>query len=129
LTYYQQQLVKIKEACFFKDYIYDQLIQAKQFIDLNYAQSLKLTDIAEKAFLSKYHFARLFRNAYGRTPHQYLTAIRIEKAKKLLMTDSTVMDVCFAVGFNSVSSFTGLFKRITGTTPAAYQAKKAILKK
>jgi len=124
LTYYHKQLLKIKKDNFFKEHVYDQIIQARKFIDQQYAQPVSLSDMADKAFLSKYHFARLFRNTYGRTPHQYLTAVRIAQAKRLLKTNGPVQAVCFAVGFDSVSSFTGLFKRITGSTPSTYQAKQ-----
>lgn len=124
LTYYHKQLLKIKKDNFFKEHVYDQIIQARKFIDKQYAQPVSLSDMADKAFLSKYHFVRLFRNTYGRTPHQYLTAVRIAQAKRLLKTNGPVQAVCFAVGFDSVSSFTGLFKRMTGSTPSVYQAKQ-----
>jgi len=77
--------------------------------------------IAGEAFFSKFHFIRLFKKTYNQTPHQYLTLVRIEKAKLLLQTEVAVADVCFSVGFDSISSFTGLFKRITSTTPSFYQ--------
>lgn len=61
---------------------------------------------------------------YGKTPYQYLTSVRIEKAKLLLQTNISVTDVCFSVGFDSISSFTGLFKRITLKTPSVYQEQQ-----
>ena len=75
-------------------------------------------------------FFQLFKKIYGHTPHQYLIAIRIHNARQQLKEGLTVAETCYAVGFESVSSFTGLFKRMTGTAPAAYQAaelkKKAL---
>lgn len=62
--------------------------------------------------------------AYGKTPHQYLTRVRIENAKLLLQNGHSVTDVCFSVGFDGFSSFTHLFKRFTKLTPSAYQLQQ-----
>src|SRR5438477_396937 len=78
--------------------------------------------LADEAFFSKFHFLRLFKNAYRRTPHQYLTLVRIQKAKELLKNKNTsASQVCFDVGFESITSFTSLFKRHTRFTPASFQ--------
>jgi hypothetical protein len=58
------------------------------------------------------------------TPHQYLTAVRINKAQLLLQNDTPVTDTCFAVGFESLTSFIGLFKRITGISPSIYRQQQ-----
>ncbi|MGC4099849.1 helix-turn-helix domain-containing protein [Ferruginibacter sp.] len=102
-------------------YLYRRIVQAKLFIDGHYGDKINLDDIADEAFFSKFHFIRLFKMAYGKTPHQYLTAVRIEQAKLMLQNNHPVTHVCFAVGFDSLSSFTGLFKRITGNSPSVYQ--------
>ncbi|HEY1054885.1 MAG TPA: AraC family transcriptional regulator [Emticicia sp.] len=107
-----------------KVYLYRRIVQAKLFIDKHYQENLDLNDIADEAFFSKFHFIRLFKNTYGKTPHQYLTYVRIEKAKGLLKTAIPVADVCYGVGFDSVSSFTGLFKRSVGKTPSIYQQEQ-----
>jgi AraC-like DNA-binding protein len=120
LTFYHQQILSIKKNLL-KDHLCEQVMQAKKFIDNNFANNITLKDIAGEAYCSKFHFLRLFKSLYGRTPHQYLTEIRIENAKQLLQARLPVADVCFSVGFNSVSSFKALFKRNTGLTPAAYQ--------
>jgi len=96
-------------------------VQSKLFIDSHYAEKIDLNNIADEATFSKFHFVRLFKQAYARTPHQYLTSVRIENAKQLLKTTTSVTDVCFAVGFESLTSFTGLFKRWVGLSPSAYQ--------
>ncbi|NEU66919.1 helix-turn-helix transcriptional regulator [Spirosoma agri] len=101
-----------------------QIIQAKRFIDTNYGSPLRLTDIAGEAFFSPFHFIRLFRKFYGRTPHQYLIEVRIKQAKRLLLTDKKVQEVCFLVGFDSPSSFTGLFRKMTGLTPSEFSANQ-----
>jgi AraC-like DNA-binding protein len=77
--------------------------------------------MAGEACYSKYHFLRLFKTLYGRTPHQYLTELRIENAKQLLQAGRPTDEVCFSVGFDSVSSFKALFKRYTMLTPFAYR--------
>jgi AraC-like DNA-binding protein len=103
-----------------KVYLYRRIVYAKLFIDEHFADKIELNNIAGEAFYSKFHFIRLFRSTYNKTPHQYLSNVRIEKAKQLLSKNMFVADVCYEVGFQSISSFTGLFKRATGQTPAAY---------
>jgi AraC-like DNA-binding protein len=109
-------------ALYPKIYLYRRIVYAKLFIDTHFADRIDLDNIADEAFFSKFHFIRVFHSVYNKTPHQYLSFVRIEKAKQLLATDITAANVCYAVGFESVTSFTGLFKRMTGQTPAAYQA-------
>ncbi|MES2747201.1 MAG: AraC family transcriptional regulator [Bacteroidota bacterium] len=103
-----------------KVYLYRRIVQAKLFIDNNFADKIDLNNISDEAYFSKFHFTRLFKSIYDKTPHQYLTSVRIEKAMQLLRTGISVSEVCFAVGFDSVSSFSGLFKRITGMSPSTY---------
>lgn len=112
-----------------KIYLYRRIVQAKLFIDGHFGDNINLDDIADEALFSKFHFIRLFKNTYGKTPHQYLTWVRIENAKLLLQSNLSIADVCFSVGFDSLSSFTGLFKRITSTTPSAYQQRQLQRKK
>jgi len=114
-------------------YLYRRIVRAKLFIDNNYSENIDLDNIADEAFFSKFHFIRQFKKFYGKTPHQYLIVVRIEKAMELLRTDIPVSEVCYAVGFESLGSFSGLFKRIVGLTPSAYllhqqQIKAQILK-
>lgn len=104
---------------YLKVYLYQRIVQAKLFIDSNYAGDIDLDNIADEAYFSKFHFIRLFKNVYGKTPHQYLTSVRIEKATQLLRIDKSVSEVCYAVGFESLSSFGSLFKRIIGVAPSA----------
>lgn len=105
-----------------KIYLYRRVVSAKLFIDTHFAEKIDLNNIADEAAFSKFHFIRLFHSVYGKTPHQYLSAVRIEKARQLLSGELSITNVCYAVGFDSITSFTGLFKRFTGQTPAAYQA-------
>src|SRR3978361_1150681 len=93
-----------------KIYLYKRIVQAKLFVDNHFAENLELDNIADEAYFSKYHFIRLFKKMYGRTPHQYLIAVRIEKAVILLKAGTPVTEVCYEVGFESRSSFGRLFK-------------------
>lgn len=111
------------EARYPKVYVYRRVVQAKLHIDQFYMKHLDLNEIADEAAFSKFHFLRLFRKIVGHTPHQYLTAVRIEKAKQLLQAGHPVSEVCLCVGFESFSSFTGLFKRMEGQTPVSFQSK------
>ncbi|MGY3213120.1 helix-turn-helix transcriptional regulator [Mucilaginibacter sp. HD30] len=104
-----------------KIYLYRRVVNAKIFIDQNYSQHLDLNLISSEASFSKFHFVRIFKNVYGKTPHQYLTGVRIDQAKCLLKINYKVSETCFAVGFESVSTFTTLFKEVVGQTPASYQ--------
>jgi AraC-like DNA-binding protein len=104
-----------------KQYLYRGVVRAKLHIDEHYASALDLTNIADEACFSKFHFIRLFKTSYGKTPHQYLTDVRISRARELLAEGAAVKYACFAVGFHSIGSFTGLFRRRVGQTPAAFQ--------
>ncbi|ETZ21361.1 AraC family transcriptional regulator [Pedobacter sp. V48] len=103
-----------------KVYLYRRIVQAKLFIDNNYADKIDLNNISNEAYFSKFHFIRLFKSAYGKTPHQYLKYVRIEKAKELLKSDIPVSEACFLVGFDSLSSFSGLFSKVVGKSPSAF---------
>ena len=103
-----------------KIYLYRRLVQAKLFIDAHYAEKIDLSNIADEAYFSKFHFIRTFKNIYRKTPHQYLIFVRIEKATELLKRGVPVSEVCYAIGFESLSSFSGLFKRTIGISPSEY---------
>jgi AraC-like DNA-binding protein len=104
-----------------KIYLYRRVVQAKLFIDGHFADTINLEDTAGEAAFSKFHFIRLFKTIYGKTPHQYLISVRIENARLLLQRGLRVTEVCYAVGFDSTSSFSLLFKKLTGQSPQAYQ--------
>jgi len=102
----------------------ERLGRARAFIDHCYDHPLNLDQISEKACFSRYHFLRLFRQAFKKTPHQYLIERRIEKAKELLTADDLrVTDVCFEVGFQSLGSFSSLFHKWVGHAPATYRER------
>ncbi|WP_109698720.1 helix-turn-helix domain-containing protein [Chitinophaga deserti] len=106
-----------------KVYLYRRIVQAKMFIDRHYAEEIDLENISDEAYFSKFHFIRLFKSIYGKTPQKYLQAVRIEKAQLLLKGETSVSDACFAVGFQSLTTFSGLFKKIVGEAPSSFAAR------
>lgn len=99
------------------------LRRAHDLIDRDYAEPLDLDAMAREAGYSKYHFARAFAATYGETPRAYLTRRRVERAKSLLRAANlSVTEICFMVGFESLGSFSALFRRLVGQTPSAYRA-------
>jgi AraC-like DNA-binding protein len=101
--------------------IYQRIATAKIYIDENYQEAIDLEEISQQAFLSRFHFHRLFTKIYRRTPHQYLTRKRLDKAKDLLSENKQVTDVCNEVGFESIGSFSVLFKKEIGFAPTYYR--------
>ncbi len=99
------------------------LLRAKDLADSRYAEPLGVADLARAAGLSRAHFSREFRRAFGESPHGYLLTRRLERAAALLRTtDRSVAEICFAVGLRSVGSFTSSFTRTFGMPPTAYRA-------
>jgi len=99
------------------------LLRAKDLADARYAEALGVDDLARAAGLSRAHFSREFRAAFGESPHEYLLTRRMERAAALLRnTDRSVTDVCLSVGLQSIGSFTTSFKRTYGVTPTEYRA-------
>ena len=99
------------------------LLRAKDLADARYAEPLGVDDLARVAGLSRAHFSREFRRAFGESPHAYLLTRRLERAAALLRTtDRSVSDICFSVGLQSVGSFTSSFTRTYGMSPTVYRA-------
>ncbi|PWT99799.1 MAG: AraC family transcriptional regulator, partial [Bacteroidetes bacterium] len=102
--------------------IYERILHAKLFMDENFSQPIGLDQISRKAYFSRFHFHRVFTNIYRITPHQYITAKRIEKARSLLAENRlSVTEVCAEVGFESLGSFSILFKKMKGIAPQDFR--------
>lgn len=98
------------------------LRRAIELMHDNYARELPLEEVAAAAYLSEFHFARLFKQITGLTPHVYLANVRIEKARRLLgETAIPIIEIAAMVGYQSQSHFTKIFKSITGLTPRVYR--------
>jgi AraC family transcriptional regulator len=106
--------------------LYRRLLRGKDYMDSFFAGPLGLEQVAAEACLSSYHFHRLFREVFRETPNQYLQRKRLAEAKRLLERGyPSVTDVCLAVGFESITSFSGLFRRNFGYSPREYRSLKA----
>jgi len=125
MTFYRDEVTRLGKVLYPHNDLTKQIIQSKHYIDEHFSEDINLDKIAGKALVSKFHFIRVFKRYYGRTPHQYLQEVRIEMAKKILQKRKSIDEVCNAIGFKSKTSFIRLFKKMTGLTPLAYQNKKS----
>jgi AraC-like DNA-binding protein len=109
-----------------KIYLYRRIVRAKLFIDSCYANPISLDNISSEASFSKFHFIRLFKSIYGKTPKNYLKQIRIDRAKILLAKGHSVLETSMLVGFDSPTSFTGAFRKAVGQAPSSFQKKELV---
>ncbi len=121
MTYYEKELERVRGLVYSNEGQIKTVIGIRNFINKNYEADLNLDFLSHIQYVSKYHLIRLFKKYYGQTPRQYLIDTRIEKAKARLREGMTVTETCFAVGFESLGSFSSLFKTKTGKTPSQYQ--------
>lgn len=102
------------------------MLRARDAMDHAYAQPLDIAKLAGIAFVSEAHFIRSFRATFGETPHRYLQRRRVERATFLLRdTDLPVTEICLAVGFNSLGTFSRTFAEIIGEPPSLYRRRAA----
>lgn len=100
------------------------LLRVRDLIDRAFAEQLDIAALARSASVSPAYFSRGFKAAFGETPHQYLMSRRMERAKALLRSgDLSVTEVCMAVGFTSLGSFSTQFRRLVGDSPSAYRER------
>ncbi len=102
---------------------YEQAYLARRLLERDYATSITLEQLSREVALSPYYLIRLFHRTYKQTPHQYLIHLRITKAKELLSSsDLSITEICMAVGFESLGSFSTLFRKMIGISPRAYRS-------
>jgi AraC-like DNA-binding protein len=100
-----------------------QIRQARRLLDRRYATPITIDDLSREVALSPYYLIRTFKRVYKKTPHQYLVAQRIARAKELLRnSDLSITEICAAVGFESLGSFSTLFRKEVGISPSAYRS-------
>ncbi len=98
------------------------LCRARDYLGACFRDRITLETAARQACLSPFHFNRLFAQAFGETPHEFVTRMRVEEAKKLLLAENhSVTDICFDVGYLSLGSFSSRFRSLTGLSPAAFR--------
>ena len=101
------------------------LRRVTDYIQEHLAEDLRLTQLGSIAYMSPYHFARLFQHSTGLPPHRYVLHTRIDRAMTLLPArELSIARVGQLVGFRTPSHFSTVFRRLTGTTPGAYRAAR-----
>ena len=124
MTFFESEIKRLKENCFSNEKQIETVIGIKNYIDNNYESDLNLDFLSHTRFVSKFHLLRLFKRYYGQTPRQYLIDRRIEQSKLKLKEGLSVTETCFAVGFESVGSFSSLFKTRTGRSPSQFRKEQ-----
>ncbi len=103
------------------------LSRARDYLGACYRGRVPLETAARQACLSPFHFNRVFARAFGETPHEFVTRMRIEEAKKLLLSENdSVTDICFDLGYESLGSFSTRFRSLTGLSPAAFRREARV---
>ena len=120
-TYYQHHIEQIIHKKYSNRRQLEIVIGMRRFLTLHFAEEISMQQLAKRFHTSKFHLLRVFKKYYGQTPKQYLREKRIERAKQLLRSGSTVSACCTAIGYESLSSFSVLFKNRTGMNPSAFQ--------
>ena len=104
------------------DDLFRRLCRSREYLAAGLDQPLRLADAAREACLSPFHYHRLFAHTFGETPHEFLTKRRIDRARYLLARDRLpVTEICFAAGYESLGSFSTLFRTMVGYSPSVYR--------
>jgi AraC-like DNA-binding protein len=129
MTFYEKELNRIRSIVYSNEGQINTVIGIRNYIENNYNANLNLDLLSNAQYVSKYHLLRFFKKYYGQTPRQYLIDKRIEKSKEQLKNGLSVTETCFAVGFESLSSFSTLFKTKTGKSPTEFQKEQLSISK
>ena len=124
MSHFSREVERIKQICYANQEQVDLTISIKNYLKNHCDENINLDDLARVHNVSKFHLIRLFKRYYGTTPRQYLIHQRIARAKNCLSQGKTVTETCYSVGFDSLHSFSTLFKVKTGRSPSTF--KKAI---
>ena len=124
MTHYEKELNRIRSVVYSNERQINTVIGIRNYIENNYETDLSLEVLSHVQCISKYHLLRLFKKYYGQTPRQYLIDKRVEKSKEHLKSGVSVTETCFAVGFESLGSFSSLFKTKTGKSPNQFQKEQ-----
>jgi AraC-like DNA-binding protein len=104
------------------DEMFRRLCRSRDYLAAGIDKPLRLADAAREAYLSPYHYHRVFRATFGETPHEFVTRLKMEQAKRLLLREGMpVTEVCFALGYESLGSFSNRFRSHIGYSPSEYQ--------
>ncbi len=121
---YSERLVTPPGARPFDPGTFARLCRARDYLAAQYQRPIFLREAAREACLSPFYFNRLFTQAFHETPHEFITRKRIEEAKKLLLGGNhSITEICFAIGYESLGSFSTRFQSLTGLSPAAFRGE------
>jgi len=102
--------------------LFRRLVRARAMLRADGSRPLEIRSVAERVLVSRFHFARRFEGLFGVTPKRYRSEVRLREARRLLARgELSVTEVCFAVGFESLGTFSSLFRRSTGLSPSEYR--------
>ncbi|QYO66357.1 helix-turn-helix domain-containing protein [Leptolyngbya sp. 7M] len=121
MTYFRREIERIRADLYGNNWQIANVIKTRRFLCENFDRPVSLDELSRARFTSKFHLLRLFKRYYGQTPGQYLTELRIAKAKELLQSGKSVTETCFEVGFESPASFSNLFRERVGLAPKQFQ--------
>ncbi|TMU55091.1 helix-turn-helix domain-containing protein [Flagellimonas algicola] len=124
MTFYEKEIHRVGRIIYANRSQIDTVIRTRKYLDRNYEANVNLNLLARTHAVSKFHLLRLFKKYYGLTPAKYVTDKRIAMSKQHLENGMSATQTCFAVGFESLGSFSTLFKRKTGKTPFEYQKEQ-----
>ncbi len=98
------------------------LCRSRDVLAAVFREHITLDEAAQYAHLSPFHYHRLFRHAFGQTPHEFLTQLRIDEAKRLLAQENeSVTEICFGIGYSSLGTFSSRFRALAGLSPSEYR--------
>lgn len=124
MTSFEKEVNRIRSIVYSNEEQVNTAIGIRNYIQNNYHVKLNLDVLSSRQYVSKYHLLRLFKKYYGLTPRQFLIERRIQKSKEHLKQGMTVTETCYAVGFESLGSFSTLFKTKTGKSPSQFQKEQ-----
>jgi AraC-like DNA-binding protein len=96
-------------------------MHGKDFMERNWNKNLDLETISKEAGMSKYHFARLFRDVFGLSPYQFFIALKMKNAHRILSEGKSIQSIAELLGYPDVSSFSKAFSKFYGLPPSLHQ--------
>src|ERR1700676_2268380 len=123
----REELSMLRKPRLYDGVTFARLCRARDDLGDGYRERVTLENAAKQACLSPFHFNRVFAQAFGETPHEFVTRMRIEEAKRLLLAENgNVTDICFDVGYESLGSFSARFHSLTGLSPSAFRREARV---
>lgn len=116
------ELARLPERSIVGSETFALLRESREFLAENFDQKVRLADGAERAFMSPFHYQRMFLRAFGESPHEFITRMRVEAAQQMLrQSQMSVSEICLEVGYESLGSFSDRFRREVGCSPTEFR--------